>query len=354
VTRRSCLAGQLRPPGGAPSVVPKLKSPRTRPIGDTPCMLVFKSPSSHRHIVPAGFPEVPERVDWAEKACNDAGVPPDTPTTQDLQAYDAVTAVGWVHTDDRVQRLVAAATPWRARIDTPECPVSPGTPDAALDAVRTTLHALDRVLRGPDSAALALVRPPGHHATPRRAMGFCYLNNIAIAARHGQRQGRRRIAILDFDVHHGNGTQDVFWEDESVLFCSLHEDPRTQFPGSGFTHERGAGRGLGTTLNLPFVSGTKGGTYLRALETQALPALEAFRPELLLVSAGFDSHREDPLGGLLLTGTDFARMGEVIAGLTARLAAPVLLVLEGGYDPACFGDGLRPFLEAWREALPIG
>jgi acetoin utilization deacetylase AcuC-like enzyme len=317
-------------------------------------MRVFTSPSSAKHTVPAGFPETPERLDRAEDACRDAGMSPDTLTVHELEAYDAVTAVGWVHTDDRVKRLAEAAIPWRAKIDTPECPVSPGTPDAALDAVRTTLCALDRILTGPHRAALALVRPPGHHATRRSAMGFCYLNNVAIAARHGQRQGRSRVAILDFDVHHGNGTQDIFWEDGSVFFCSLHEDPRMQYPGSGFTHERGAGPGLGTTLNLPFVTGTKGEPYLRALEEQVVPALEAFRPELLLVSAGFDSHREDPLGGLLLVGADFARMGELLAGLAARLGVPALFVLEGGYSPACFDDGMRPFLEAWHEGRLVG
>jgi acetoin utilization deacetylase AcuC-like enzyme len=317
-------------------------------------MRVFLSPSNARHIVPAGFPETPQRLDWAAAACRNVGMQPETPTDQELKGYDASAAVGWVHTDDRVKRLAEAAIPWRARIDTPECPVCPGTPEAALDAVRTTLFALDQVLDGPHASALALVRPPGHHATRRCAMGFCYLNNIAIAARHGQRRGRLRVGILDFDVHHGNGTQDVFWEDASVFFCSLHEDPRMQYPGSGFTHERGAGPGLGTTLNLPFVTGTTGEPWLKALSEQALPALEAFRPELLLVSAGFDSHRDDPLGGLRLVGADFARLGEILAGLATTLLVPALLVLEGGYDPACFTDGLRPFLAAWREGRTIG
>jgi acetoin utilization deacetylase AcuC-like enzyme len=317
-------------------------------------MRVFTSPSNHRHTVPAGFPEVPERIDWAETACRVAGMRPTTPTVEELQAYDATAAVAWVHTDDRVKRLAEAAIPWRARIDTPECPVSPGTPEAALDAVRTTLCALDRALAGPPGAALALVRPPGHHATPLQAMGFCYCNNIAIAARYGQRRGRPRVAILDFDVHHGNGTQEAFWTDGSVFFCSLHEDPHLQYPGSGFSHERGEGKGLGATLNLPFLTGTRGDTYVRVLKEQAVPAVEAFRPDLVLVSAGFDSHRDDPLGGLLLSGPDFACMGGIIAGLASRLATPVLLVLEGGYDPRCFDDGMRPFLEAWRESRPIG
>ncbi len=317
-------------------------------------MRVIITPSSALHTVPAGFPETPERLEWAEAACRDAGAPPDRPTPAEFERYDAATGVGWVHTDDRLRRLAEGAIPWRAKIDTPECPVSPGTPEAALDAVRTTLYSLDQVLGEPDGAALALVRPPGHHATPRAAMGFCYLNNVAIAARYGQQRGRPRVGILDFDVHHGNGTQEIFWEDASVFFCSLHEDPRMQYPGSGFTHERGAGPGLGTTLNLPFVSGTSGEPWLRALTEQALPAVSAFQPDLLLVSAGFDCHRADPLGGLRLAGPDFARLGELLSELGRALAVPTLLVLEGGYHPACFKDGLRPFLIAWRAAREAG
>jgi acetoin utilization deacetylase AcuC-like enzyme len=327
-------------------------------------MKIWKTPASRLHTVPAGFPEIPERLEWAEEACRDGGFAVSFPRPEDLSGVGAAGAIGTVHRDNRLARLREAAVPWRARIDTPDCPVSPGTPEAAIAALATVLFALSEAAgpaagaesAGPPGSAappgigrtsLALIRPPGHHATPTLAMGFCYFNNVAIAARQAQRLGRRRVAILDFDVHHGNGTQEVFYEDGDVFFCSLHEDPRMQYPGTGFADERGRAAGEGKTLNLPFVTGTAGSAYLRAFEAEALPALADHRPEILLVSAGFDSHRADPLGGLDLAGDDFRRLGRSLADCVAPFRIPALFVLEGGYDPLCFSDGLLPFVEGW-------
>jgi acetoin utilization deacetylase AcuC-like enzyme len=313
-------------------------------------MRIWVTPSSELHPVPAGLPEIPERLRWAEDAVRAIGLIVDRPMPEDLDRVDCTEQIAMVHPDGRLDRLREGAVPWRAKIDTPECPISPTTPEAVMAAVQTTIWALRGVLvhGGP---AFALVRPPGHHATPRHAMGFCYVNNVAVAAREAQRLGRTRVAILDIDVHHGNGTQDVFYEDAQVFFCSLHEDPRTQYPGTGFAAERGAGAGLGTTLNLPYANGTAGETYLRGLDDTALPALAAHRPDLLLVSAGFDTHEADPLGGFLLSGADFRRMGQGLARWVAARSIPALLVLEGGYDPLCFSDGLRPFLEGWLSLI---
>jgi acetoin utilization deacetylase AcuC-like enzyme len=311
-------------------------------------MQVWMTPASALHPAPAGFPEIPERLDWAVAAARDTGLPLELVAEGSLAAVDFAAALNAVHPDGRLQRLQEAAIPWRARLDSPECPVSATTPEAVIAAMQSTLFALETVMDG--GSALALVRPPGHHATPRLAMGFCYVNNVAIAARHAQRLGRLRVAILDFDVHHGNGTQDAFYEDDTVFFCSLHEDPRTQYPGTGFRHERGAGAGLGHTLNLTLLTGSEGGAYLTELEGIALPALEMYSPELLLISAGFDTHRDDPLGGLGLVGADYRRMGEGLGRLVVRLGIPALLVLEGGYHPNCFQDGLRPFLLGWQNA----
>ncbi len=308
-------------------------------------------------------------MNWAEAACRANGLEPREPEGRALE-FDCAPAVAAVHTDRRLERLNEAALPGRGKIDTPDCPVSAGTPAAAAAAVKTTLIALRELLEpwdpiaggngGPDRAiphsspaadavesALVLTRPPGHHATPRLAMGFCYLNNVAIAAREAQRLGRRRIAIVDFDVHHGNGTQDVFYRDADVFFASIHEDPRRQFPGTGFADEQGEGEGEGATLNLPLLTGTDGFIYRGAIDEIVIPAVEAHRPEILLISAGFDSHRADPLGGFLLNGADFRAIGSSLGRLATALGIPALIVLEGGYDPLCFTDGLAPFLEGW-------
>ena len=317
-------------------------------IGDNSAMRAWVTPSSHLHQVPAGFPEIPDRLDWAVSASRDAGLRLDFPSPEDLGKIDPTAVIRTVHLDNRQERLREAAVPWRARIDTADCPVSPGTPEAALAAVRTTLFGLEELLRDGGSG-VALVRPPGHHATRRLAMGFCYLNNLALAASAALETGRRRPAILDFDVHHGNGTQEIFYEDENVFFCSLHEDPRTQYPGTGFPEERGAGPGIGTTLNLSYATGSEAGLWMAGFLDRALPALERFGADILLISAGFDAHRADPIGGLKLGGEDFRRIGEETAALVRSAGIPALLVLEGGYDPLCFSDGLRPLMEGWQS-----
>jgi acetoin utilization deacetylase AcuC-like enzyme len=188
---------------------------------------------------------------------------------------------------------------------------------AALLAAGVALEAVDR-------SGFALVRPPGHHALADRAMGFCLLNNIAIAARYAQAElGLARVAIVDFDVHHGNGTEAIFLGDDTVLFCSLHQWPF--YPGTG-----GPGSGDETTLNVPLPAGAEDSEFLAAFEQLVEPAVEKFDPELLLVSAGFDAHLEDPLGGLALSEGCFRELGERCAALAPRLAA----VLEGGYNLA--------------------
>jgi len=309
-------------------------------------MLVWTNPRHALHVVPAGFPEIPQRLDWAAAACRDAGVAAEAASAEEISVIPCEDLIRSVHVDDRLARLRLAADPQRGRLDTPDCPVAPGTPEAALDALRLTLFALSAVLRS-KASGFALVRPPGHHATSRSAMGFCYLNNVALAARAARQLGRRRVAILDLDVHHGNGTQEIFYRDGEVFFCSLHEHPRMQYPGSGFVHERGVDAGLGATMNLPLPTGCSGERYLSDLTEQALPAIESHKAELLLVSAGFDAHRADPLGGLQLVGEDYRRIGRELALLSRRQRLPALFVLEGGYDPGCFSDGLRPLLEGW-------
>jgi acetoin utilization deacetylase AcuC-like enzyme len=206
--------------------------------------------------------------------------------------------------------------------------LSPGSGKAALRAVGAVTSAVDAVMRGEAQNAFCAIRPPGHHAEPDQSMGFCLFNSIAIAARHAQvMHGISRMAIVDFDVHHGNGTQAVAEQDPTLFFASSHQYPL--YPGTGSAEETGCGN----IVNVPLRSGTEGGCFRRAFEARILPALDAFAPELLLVSAGFDAHRADPLAGLELEEEDFGWVTARLAEAAGRHAQGRLVsVLEGGYD----------------------
>lgn len=201
---------------------------------------------------------------------------------------------------------------------------SPGSVRAALRAAGAAVGAMDAALAGEPS--FALVRPPGHHAEAARAMGFCLFNNVAVAAAEALSRGLERVLIVDWDVHHGNGTQHIFDEDRRVLFFSAHRYPF--FPGTGAASERGRGAGEGTTLNVPLPAGCTDGDYDVALQQRLLPVASVFKPQLVLVSAGFDAHAADPLGGMRVTANGFAWMCSQVLSL----GAPTALVLEGGYD----------------------
>ena len=209
--------------------------------------------------------------------------------------------------------------------------MSPGTLEAALRGVGAATAAVDAVFRGEADNAFCALRPPGHHAESRRAMGFCFFNNVALGARHAQhRHGADKVAIVDWDVHHGNGTQDLFYDDGSVLFFSTHQSP--WYPFTGVAAETGEGRGRGTTLNCPLAAGAGLAEIGAAFEQRLLPALEAFKPDLILISAGFDSRENDPLGRFRLTDADFVCLTRQLKQAADRLCEGRLVsVLEGGY-----------------------
>ena len=212
--------------------------------------------------------------------------------------------------------------------------------DVAVQAVGSVLNAVDEVVERKANNAFCAVRPPGHHATPARGMGFCIFNNVAIAARYAQRKhGVNRVMIADWDVHHGNGTQDIFYEDGSVFFFSTHQSP--WYPGTGAEDERGEGKGEGTTLNMPLPSGSGRAEILGGFQERLLKAAHDFRPELVLISAGFDSRLGDPLGQFRLTDQDFRDLTEVMLEIADTHAGGRLVsLLEGGYSLAGLAAGV--------------
>ena len=218
------------------------------------------------------------------------------------------------------------------QLSTGDTAVSYRSLEVAEYAAGSVLRAVDAVCGGESRNAFCLVRPPGHHATRDRGMGFCIYNNVAIGARYAQeRYGLERVLIIDWDVHHGNGTQDIFYEDPGVFYFSAHESPL--YPFTGWSHETGAGEGEGQTLNIALPAGAGGAEMMAAIEDELLPAMERFQPEMIFISAGFDAHEDDPIGHLCLSNEDFRRMTAQVMALAAKCAENRLVsVLEGGYN----------------------
>jgi acetoin utilization deacetylase AcuC-like enzyme len=250
-----------------------------------------------------------------------------------------------VHEPGYIDRIVATAQRGGGRLD-PDTVVSPASADVAQLAAGAACDAVDRVLRGEDQTALCLARPPGHHALPERAMGFCLFNNIAAAAAVACDEHQLdRVLVVDWDVHHGNGTQDMFYADSRVGFFSIHRWPF--YPGTGAADETGTGDGLGSTRNLPVTFGTPRAAYLDCFRAELEKFASEIRPQLVLVSAGFDSHREDPIGSLGLEVEDFAELTKVVCDVAdVHAAGRIVSLLEGGYNPPVLAECVEAHLRA--------
>lgn len=305
-------------------------------------------PLGLEHVTPEGHPESPARLTAILGELDRSGL---ARTLEAIPPRDATAAeIERCHAHDYAETVRYEISTGARVLSTGDTYVCPASWRAAVRAAGCAVAATDAVLEGRVRNAFCAVRPPGHHATANAGMGFCIFNNAAIAARHAQQQhDLERVLVVDWDVHHGNGTQDIFWRDGSVFYFSTHQWPL--FPGTGARSETGAGEGKGTTLNIPVPRGTTGTQIIRHFESELVPAMKKFRPEFVVISAGFDARVDDPLAGLLVTDADFASLTKIVLGIAHEHAKDrVVSVLEGGYNLA----GLASATAAHLRALQAG
>jgi acetoin utilization deacetylase AcuC-like enzyme len=304
--------------------------------------LVVDDPRFGRHVPIGHHPERPERLTAARAALAAAGagfqrVAPRPASDEELAR---------VHQPLFLERL-ARLRGQEGHLD-PDTYVSPESVDVAWLAAGSLVAMVDALIDGPVRRGVALLRPPGHHARPSHAMGFCLLNNVAVAAAHARARGLRRVAVVDWDVHHGNGTQEIFWRDPGVLYASTHQFPF--YPGTGAVDELGEGDGKGYTVNVPLAAGGGDAIYGSAFERVVLPVLEEYAPELVLVSAGFDASMRDPLAQMELSDQAFGWMARELARLADKSASGrMVLVLEGGYDLVALERGLKSAIDGMLD-----
>lgn len=321
---------------------------------------IFRDPLFRLHSHGPAHPERAERLDAIDRAVKKF------PHAEDLIEMAGRDATGeeisWVHDDDYIRRMADTAKRERTYIDPDTSPNSHSYP-AAVRAAGTAIAATEALFSGACNSSFAFVRPPGHHAEYDRAMGFCLFNNIAIAAEYARRRHHlNRVLIVDWDVHHGNGTMKTFYDRESVLYASLHQYPH--YPGTGTIDEIGRGHGRGYTLNVPLRAGMEDQEYLAVFRDILVPVALEYSPELVMISAGFDAHARDPLADMQLTDDAYARMTQALLDVAEKCCGgKVVVVLEGGYNLDALASGTTAVLTQlcghgsrdWREGLqPAG
>lgn len=305
--------------------------------------LLFSDPLFLQHDTGRHHPECADRLRAISQLLEASGLARKcTPGSYQPIAVEAISRLHDLGVVERVRRL---ASQGGGRVD-PDTVVCPESFRVGLSAAGACVAGVDAVLQGKDTSALCLVRPPGHHATPSHSMGFCLFNNIALAADHARKaHGLTRLLIVDWDVHHGNGTQDIFYEDPQVMFLSIHRFGHGFYPGTGAANETGTGKGLTYTLNVPIRHGTARSQFLAQFSQALEAAAERIKPELVLLSAGFDAHVRDPIGSLGLETEDFIELTRQVQAV-ARVHCQGRLVscLEGGYHLQALAESVAAHL----------
>jgi len=296
------------------------------------------------HITGPGFPESPERLEAILEYLESTGLINELDVVEPVRKDKSFCKL--VHDDEFITRVRQACELGAPIVDTGDNPISKDSYDTALLAVGGITEAVDKIFTGKTNNALALLRPPGHHAEKEMAMGFCLFNNVAIAARYAQQNYEvERVAIIDFDVHHGNGTQHIFESDPTVMYASLHQYPF--YPGTGATEETGIGEGKGTTFNYPLDYGDGDDIFIDIFDNSLSDKILKYNPDLILVSAGFDAHLDDPIGGLNVTTNGFFNMSNILVKLADEVCSgKIVSSLEGGYNLKALAESVEVHLLA--------